>query len=584
MFSSLGLFQGLQCPQSSNCSRQTCLFNHSSDLKPPPSLQIPVDEPKQPSSSQSSSAATTVAAPAPSAPVRSLAKSGPAPHTKRTLPAASSQSQFKGAGFSSLNGPGEPPRKLQKLGPTQRPVALPTASHTTSGVPLLKVNAAQSQVAVPVRQTMLKTLFDHYTVLYEVILPSHPSLASEHALRQEEEVYKTSTKLTYRNAIITTTAAIKRRPVPDNIGHPSVGTEGDLVHREAARKSIKALSVTRKHLDSHVLSVEDMTKWGYVTSVPEGEGGSEPSIEGKVSKCERCAQPFQVKRKEEAEQCVYHWGRPYTTMNEGKRLRVYNCCSRPAGDSEGCVRGPHVFYEQEIPNLHLRHGFSHTRPPHDSDTPDAALDVVVLDCEMVYTTGGFRCARVSVVDGSGSTVFDELVRMDEGVEVIDYNTRFSGITADEYSKAVLPLASIRQSLDAFINSETVIVGHALENDLKTLRMIHHRCVDTAIMFPHPAGPPYRRALRDLAREHLGIRIQTGGGTTGHSSVEDSVATLDLVRWHMLNKSAPKPKPSPAPVAVAAGPSSATISTPPRRPAKRSAVTSPTTPTAPHTGT
>lgn len=37
---------------------------------------------------------------------------------------------------------------------------------------------------------------------------------------------------------------------------------------------------------------------------------------------------------------------------------------------------------------------------------------------MVYTTGGFRVARVSVVDGDGQKVFDELVKMDEGVEVV----------------------------------------------------------------------------------------------------------------------------------------------------------------------
>lgn len=36
------------------------------------------------------------------------------------------------------------------------------------------------------------------------------------------------------------------------------------------------------------------------------------------------------------------------------------------------------------------------------------------------------------------------------------------------------------------------------------------------------------------RELLGRAIQTGGGTTGHSSVEDSIATLDLVRWFILN--------------------------------------------------
>jgi len=52
------------------------------------------------------------------------------------------------------------------------------------------------------------------------------------------------------------------------------------------------------------------------------------------------------------------------------------------------------------------------------DLTDTALDVVALDCEMVYTTGGMRVARVSVVDGSGKQVLDELVRMDDDVDVM----------------------------------------------------------------------------------------------------------------------------------------------------------------------
>jgi RNA exonuclease 1 len=64
-------------------------------------------------------------------------------------------------------------------------------------------------------------------------------------------------------------------------------------------------------------------------------------------------------------------------------------------------------------------------------------------------------------------------------------------------KAQLTLALIRKSLDALINERTILIGHALDNDLKTLRMIHHRCVDTVVLFPHPAGPPYRKALRYL---------------------------------------------------------------------------------------
>jgi RNA exonuclease 1 len=80
----------------------------------------------------------------------------------------------------------------------------------------------------------------------------------------------------------------------------------------------------------------------------------------------------------------------------------------------------------------------------------------------------------------------------------DFNTRFSGITAEMYSTSALqPLVEIRRSLDELINSETILIGHALENDLKTLRIIHARNVDTAVIFRHPAGAPYRRALRDL---------------------------------------------------------------------------------------
>lgn len=266
----------------------------------------------------------------------------------------------------------------------------------------------------------------------------------------------------------------------------------------------------------------------------------------------------------------------------GEKRRVYTCCARTT-DEDGCTRGHHVFYESDPEDLHKRHAFSHTRAA-NTDGPDTALDIVALDCEMIYTTGGMRVARVSVVDSTGKEVFDEFVRMDDGVEVMyalscnkspfssydassDFNTRFSGITAENYATAVLQLSAIRRSLDALINSNTIIIGHALDNDLKTLRMVHHRCVDTVVMFPHRAGPPYRQALRHLCvallplvfvqyfrfpdalrsvKEHLGKIIQAGGGSVGHSSVEDSVATLDLVRWHILNNPAPPPRPSAAP--------------------------------------
>jgi RNA exonuclease 1 len=123
---------------------------------------------------------------------------------------------------------------------------------------------------------------------------------------------------------------------------------------------------------------------------------------------------------------------------------------------------------------------------------------------MIYTTGGMRVARVSLVSGSGETVFDEFVQLDHdlGVHVLDFNTRFSGITPEAYAeKARLSLGQIRQRLDKIMDRDTILVGHALENDLKTLRIVHGRCVDTVELFPHKNGRPYKRALRDLYVTH-----------------------------------------------------------------------------------
>jgi hypothetical protein len=84
-------------------------------------------------------------------------------------------------------------------------------------------------------------------------------------------------------------------------------------------------------------------------------------------------------------------------------------------EGEGCVHGPHVFYDSTPEDLHSRHPFSRCRPEAESDT---ALDVVALDCEMIYTTAGMSVARVSLVDGAGKEIFDEMVRMTDAVKVM----------------------------------------------------------------------------------------------------------------------------------------------------------------------
>ncbi|KAI6047403.1 ribonuclease H-like protein [Pisolithus marmoratus] len=527
MFSTLGLFQSLSCPDGSKCTRLWCLFSHANDASQPPLIvSVSAAQPKGPSSTAITSRLTTLPSTVPAK----------RPH-ELSIPAT--LSARKDVASES------PAQRVKTSASTSRPVA-PRTTANGNGAPILRVTPAQSQVAVPVRQTMLKSLYDHFVVLYEAILPSNPILASEHALRQEEEIYNKSTKLTYRNAVINSIAALKRRPIPNAISHPSVGTERDIAARIESQKQLSELRLTRTAVQQLVMTMQTMKYWGYITEVPPGEGGSKPDAKGQVKQCERCGQSFTVRKDPRKDECYYHWGRPFTKKINGEKLRFYSCCSKNTNE-DGCSRGCHVFYESDPSDLHTRHTFSLTRPPKSSDghtsveTGDTALDVVALDCEMIYTTGGMRVARVSVVDGTGTEVFDELIRMDDDVDIIDYNTRFSGICQEKHEKAFLTLSSARQSLDAFINSETIIIGHALENDLKTLRMIHHRCIDTVVLFPHRAGPPYRRSLRDLAKEHLGTVIQAGDGSSGHSSVEDSIATLDLVRWYILNKQGHPPK-------------------------------------------
>lgn len=153
--------------------------------------------------------------------------------------------------------------------------------------------------------------------------------------------------------------------------------------------------------------------------------------------------------------------------------------------------------------------------------------LVAVDCEMVITERGFELARVTVLDGgTGDTLLDEFVVPD--VPVKDYNTRFSGISADILAGVTTRVRDIWHFLQPFVGPQTIMVGHTLENDLKALRLVHRRCIDTALLFPDPRGPCYRFSLRALATRYLGRKIQQGE----HDSAEDARAALDLAHLRM----------------------------------------------------
>ncbi|KAL8856008.1 MAG: hypothetical protein Q9178_007378 [Gyalolechia marmorata] len=158
----------------------------------------------------------------------------------------------------------------------------------------------------------------------------------------------------------------------------------------------------------------------------------------------------------------------------------------------------------------------------------AGRSVLAMDCEMCTVEGGQAAlTRISLVDWDGEVVMDEFVKPDK--PIIDYLTRFSGITPEKMDTTTTSLANIQKRMLDILTPKTILVGHSLNSDLEALKLTHPYIVDTSVLYPHPRGPPLKSSLKWLAQKYLGREIQKGHGSHGHDSIEDSRACLDLLK-------------------------------------------------------
>jgi RNA exonuclease 1 len=319
--------------------------------------------------------------------------------------------------------------------------------------------------------------------------------------------------------------------------------------------------------------ITGLAKHGYVSSMPTAEEIDQAKKGIEAAKgwevCDRCKARFQVfpgRREEDGalasgDTCSYHWGKPYwpeKSANDPKatnREKRYKCCGLAIGDSVGCTQGKtHVFKVSEVKRLAAVLNFEET-PKND----DASRTPVCFDCEMGYTVDGLELIRLTVTAWPrGEELLDVLVR--PVGEILDLNSRWSGVWPNQMADAVpwdddtnpdtpnanpdkngtvtpkLRIVSspavARSLLFRHLGPETPLIGHGLENDLNAVRIIHPTIIDTALLFPHKVGLPYRNSLKALMLMYLNRHIQVidRDKVAGHDSKEDARAAGDLVKW------------------------------------------------------
>ena len=557
MFSSIGLFKHVDCPEHPHCSLSNCIFAHHSASEDVPA---------------------TISSPAGRLGEVDIDQNGPRKKRRLTLPVTASRDISP------------PPRRLQTKAvenvsaSLNKPSAGPKPKTTLPPAKAVQVSLNPKMIQNPpaahgVRIQLITMIHEQMVRLNEEVQdPSQNALRLSpqelivEALEEEENIAKQNPAV-YLNIIKLRITKLKKMKLPE-------WKEERLkqIAKRAPDELIATIGKSPQTIETGLSSSQeiaflsrllakqgDLARHGYVPhAVSEEEiAQARSGVEAAQGweQCDRCKTRFQVflgRREEDGALtsggiCTYHPAKPRRPQakdkaDKGHREAIYACCNETVGESAGCTQATtHVFKISEPKRLALIMPFKETPPKLLRPGPKIA---VCFDCEMGYTTLGLELIRLTgTAWPNGEELLDVLVR--PLGEVLDLNSRFSGVWREDYSNAVpYECTSIdekppsknngqrlrivesptiaRDLLFTHLTPDTPLIGHALDNDLNATRIIHPSIVDTVLLFPHPRGLPLRFGLKALMKNQLDRDVQMGGDQ-GHDSKEDARAAGDLVR-------------------------------------------------------
>uniref|UniRef100_A0A4W6EF35 Zgc:152968 n=1 Tax=Lates calcarifer TaxID=8187 RepID=A0A4W6EF35_LATCA len=434
-----------------------------------------------------------------------------------------------GQAFVSSTCQRTPETQTMTCPPTQTPANTQPA-HVQSGKLLLKQQpeAAKDKVPHDIRQRYVNMFTEEF-----LKTTANVNDAFEKAVAEERTVYNRSVnKLKYLSIAVNSLKRLKNQSAASaKVIFLLTAFIISFILRQLLSVFIFFLAddmALYESLRDYILTEGELIESNYPMQHPEKPGSAALFTDNKKGNtdslkriCCRCGATYSVNqtgKHTRKEECNYHYGKGIENRVPGGVETRYSCCEGVMG-APGCQ----VFKLHVHDSLSLD-GFVSTIPRHPSDT--SCPGVYSLDCEMCYTVHGLELSRVTVVNSSLQVVYDTFVRPDNGV--IDYNTRFSGISEEDVKGNNTFIREVQETLLSFISADTILIGHSLETDLCALKLLHGTVVDTSVVFPHRLGPPHKLTLNNLTAEYLRRIIQES--VCGHDTAEDAAACMELMLW------------------------------------------------------